>query len=115
MSLSCSCDADGDWWYYPPEDYQRLETKRWRKCCSCGSRISAGDLCLEFTRHRSTDDGSIEQRICGDEVSLASYWMCEACGDQYFNLDALGFCITLPGSMKSLLAEYVEVYGRKTA
>jgi len=109
MSLSCSCYDDGDWSYIRPEDYTTLNTKRSRKCCSCKATIKVGDLCAKFERVQHVQDDSVTYRIHGDERELADWWMCEACADQFFNLDALGFCINLPANMRRLLAEYVEM------
>jgi hypothetical protein len=111
MSLSCSCDSDGDWeWYfYEPSDYKPLGMKRSRKCCSCKSRVAVGDLCIEFPRYKQPGYDTVEERIHGDEMPISSYWMCEGCADQYFNLAALGFCITLPSDMRELLKEYIEM------
>ena len=112
MSLSCSCDdSDGDgWWYEGPTDYLRLDTKRSRKCCSCKARIAVGELAIKFRRWRTPDEESVAYRIHGDEEGLASWWMCEACADQYFNLTELGFCIIHGSqSMDSLRREYVEM------
>lgn len=112
MSLSCECGDDGDWWYFQPEDYSMLETKRWRKCCSCKALIRPGDLCLKFKCERHPQY-EIEERIYGDEVPMPAKFMCESCADQYFNLDALGFCIQLTDNMMDLLREYREVYASK--
>ena len=110
MSLSCSCDdGDGDWWYFPPEDYTHLDTKRWRKCCSCKSLIRPGDLCAKFQREARLDEWSIKWRIYGDEMPLPTWYMCEACADQFFNLTELGFCINLPDNMMQLVREYAEM------
>jgi hypothetical protein len=113
MSLSCYCDDyDGSgWYYYGPEDYMTLNTKRSRKCCSCKSKIKPGDLCTKFVREKYNDDMSVEYRIYGDTMELAPYWMCEECSDLYFNLDELGFCITIGNgeSMRSLTREYAAM------
>ncbi len=114
MGLSCSCGDydDYDWYHFGPTggDYTTLSTKRSRRCCSCKDRISIGDLCTRFERARGplTD---IEERICGDEVPLAPWFMCEACSDQYFNLVELGFCFSLGDNMDDLRKEYVEMQG----
>lgn len=113
MSLSCSCpEWEGDGWYWQftlPKDenqiYSKLQTKRSRKCCSCGGRIAVGDDCLEFTRFRAANS-DIEERIIGDEVPLASWFMCEKCGEIFLNLDALGYCFNIDDKMSDLLEEY---------
>lgn len=114
MSLSCGCDFDGDgWYYYAPKDYTTApKLGRRKRCCSCKQLINLGATALTFDRYRQPSYGSIEEKIFGEgaEIQLASYWMCESCGDQYFNLEALGFCITLPANMHKLREEYVELY-----
>ena len=112
MSLSCYCDdGDFDWYYNGPDDYTTLNTKRSRKCCSCKARIKVGDLCVKFTRCERPNEESVSWRIHGDERPLAPYFMCEACGDQYFNLEALGFCISVGSdNMQRLREEYVACY-----
>ena len=111
MSLSCACpDWEGDGWYYfGPDDYTCLDTKRSRKCCSCGERIAVGELCGKFLRECNPEEDSIAQRIHGDEMSLAPWWMCERCTDLYFSLEELGFCITLSDDMRQLVREYAEM------
>ena len=114
MPLTCDSDGDYDWFYESPADYSTLATKRSRKCCSCKSRIAIGDTVLKFRCYRGPQH-DIEESIYGDEVPMADKFMCESCGDQFYNLDALGFCISLGENMKHLLAEYVDVYVRKSA
>lgn len=112
MGLSCSCnDYDGDgWWYMGPEEYTNLATKRRRRCCSCHAPINVGDLCVRFPRYFDPGEDSIKWKIWGEGAPLASWYMCEKCGDQYFNLTALGFCITLGAdTMDELRREYVAM------
>lgn len=101
MSLSCSCgDSDDCSWYYETtNDFTKLQTKRSRKCCSCEEKIKPGDDCVKFSRYRppATD---IEERIHGDEVLLASWYMCESCGGVYLSVVELGMCFDLDGNIK---------------
>jgi hypothetical protein len=114
LSLSCSCDYDGgdNWKYTPPKDYSTLATKRARRCCSCKEKISVGDMCGVFHRSRPPM-GDIEERIYdGNDVDMSTWYMCEECTDQYFNLTALDFCIMLggdDGNMKLLLKDYQQM------
>lgn len=114
MSLSCSCEYDGDGWYYlDPDDFATLATKRAKRCCSCGSRIAVGNECVRFERYRppATD---IEQRIQGDDVPMADKFMCEECGGLYFSLTELGFCVTLcSDDMRVLVKQYAATYGQQ--
>ena len=108
MSLSCGCDADVGWHYYPASDYAPLATKRSRKCCSCGERIAVGDLSLKLERS-CPPRNDIEERIYLDEVPLPSWYLCEDCADQYYNLSELGYCITLPDNLKKLVKEHAAI------
>ena len=122
MGLSCSCgEWDGDGWYWEytlPRDenqiYTKLKTNRGRKCCSCAGWISVGDDVLEFARFRSANS-DIEERIYGDTVRLASWFMCEECGEIFLNLDALGYCVQIDDHMAALLEEYREQHGVELA
>lgn len=114
MTLSCSCDYDyeGDfsWYYSPPENYIEYTEKRRKSCCSCKKKVAKGDLCTRFSRWRPSLD-EIEERIHGDTRWLSSWIMCEECSDIFFNLEALGFCLTIGGeySMHDYLKEYQEL------
>lgn len=107
MGLSCSCgDYDGDgWYYYGLSDYKPLRTKTRRRCCSCKQPIAIGALCTEVPRFRSPAD-DIEERIHGDEVPMASKWMCEECSDIFLSLEELGYCVSINDDMHDLLEEY---------
>lgn len=111
--LSCSCyDGDDSEWMWTDSKEVVLKTKRGRRCCSCNKMIKPGDVAVRFLRSRDSNT-DIEERIHGDEVPLASWFMCEECGDLFWALDELGFCISLgDASMKSLVREYNEIYGR---
>lgn len=95
MSIPCSCGDYGDYeWWYEQQDQKPLETKRSRKCCSCGAKIPVGELATEFHRLR-TPENEIEERIYGDEIYMSSWYMCETCGDLYESIVELGYCVTL--------------------
>ncbi|HCY85359.1 MAG TPA: hypothetical protein DHV36_09525 [Desulfobacteraceae bacterium] len=115
MGLSCSCDQEWDGEgvaAYSPTDFTKLETKRRRRCCSCNQLIDVGASCLEFRRVRLAQD-EIEERIYGDdnEISLASKYMCEDCGEIFLNLEDLGYCVDYTECMSAALAEYWEITG----
>ncbi len=119
MGLSCNFSDDGDcaWYFTPPNDISILASNKRKRCTSCKELISIGDASYKFERFRYAQN-EIEDRIYGDgtEIPLASWYMCEKCGDQYMNLEALGFCVDITENMFKLLEEYVEEYGtRKTA
>ncbi len=122
MGLSCDCSFDGDFdWYWelPSSDtfFQPLNTKRCRRCASCGKRIAVGDECTELHRWRYPRDEPpyIEERIYGDEVPLAPWFLCETCSGLALALDELKFCFTLGHeSLKQQIAEYNELAGVQT-
>jgi hypothetical protein len=114
MNLSCSCDfdtSDFDTWWQDYSGFKPLQTKRSRKCCSCGTKIAVGDETIEFYRYRHVN-GEIEERIYGDdgEVPLASSFMCEECAGLYLALDELGYgCLDITEPMKSYVIEYNQM------
>lgn len=108
MGLSCSCSEDGDWWYFPPDDYSTLAAKRGRRCCSCREWIRPGATVAKFIRERAYEN-DIEWRIHGDEVPMAPLFMCERCADLFFSLDELGYCINLNDDMRDLVRQYAEM------
>jgi len=109
--LSCSCDIDScEWYYHPPDDFQTFLSNRRKRCCSCKSMIKIGSLCTEFVRIRSPYN-DIEERILGDEVKMASWYMCEWCSEMYFNLEALGYCHNLYDSMIETMRDYWDLTG----
>ena len=112
--LSCLCDTDyANWYYYGPSDFSTLDTKRRRKCCSCKKPIDVGSIVVELQRFRDplTD---IEEAIEGDSVQIASWYLCEWCGEMYFNFEALGYCYLAGDDLRESLKEYHELSGFKT-
>ncbi|CAK0780908.1 conserved hypothetical protein [Gammaproteobacteria bacterium] len=103
MSLTCSCNEwdESKWYYEVDEYYSELKTKRGRPCCSCGKPIKVGDTVVRFTR----------ERIYGDMAPLAPRFMCETCGDLYYGLEDLGFCVNPEDDMRELVKEYAELAG----
>jgi len=69
---------------------------------------------VRFERFRSPNN-DIEERIHGDEVPLADWYMCEECGGLFFNFVELGFCISLGDNMFDLLEEYKDLKADKEA
>jgi hypothetical protein len=115
MGLMCECDSDwypdpGDWMWsgHVSDDFKPLETNQRKRCCSCKQLIDIGSLVIEHGRAR-VPDGDIEERIYGEDgqIPIASDWMCETCGDLYFSLDELGYCMNPRDDMRELVKEYV--------
>ena len=118
MSLSCSCDDYGEsgvTYYNDPEDFSHLKAHRRQRCWSCRTLINLGDLVLEFERFK-IPDYEIEMRIYGEdgEIPRSSKYLCESCGDIYFSLTELGFCVNAEDHQPTLLKEYQEYYAYRT-
>jgi len=108
--LSCGCpdNDDADWFFCYPSDFIKLTTKRRKRCISCGTLIDIGAYCLEFKRFRYPNT-FVEEKIYGEdgEVAIASHFHCEKCGEQYFNLKTLGFCMHPEDNMIDCLNDYI--------
>ena len=113
MSLSCSCeewDGEGNG-YYLPKDFSFLSSKIRKRCQSCKELIDPGAVCIRFEIFCSPRT-EVEAKIYGDyaEIPLAPRYLCEWCGEMYFNFSELGFCVTPWDDMKELLNEYKNDY-----
>jgi len=107
--LSCSCPDYNEGEYYTFNlDFSTLKTNRRKRCCSCKELINIGTVCVNFRRFRDpcTD---LEERIHGDEVELATWYMCEKCGEIFFNLEDLKYCLDIGQNMNDYLQEYWEL------
>lgn len=108
MSLTCAMDCDdAEWYYEQASDFAPLNTKRSRKCCSCGCRIAVGEDALKHACWRRPEN-DIEERIYGDEVPLATKYMCESCGGIAITLSELGYNAPPGEDMRKLAREYRE-------
>lgn len=113
MSISCYCDADYtdfSWWWYGPgdDDFDTLVAKRARRCVSCNARIAPGDTCVRVPREREANS-AVEERIHGDAVPLAPWYLCETCGGLAMALYEHHLCYDLGpdcGSLKQQIAEW---------
>ena len=118
MSLSCSCPEidDAEWYFYAPEDFSILETKRSRRCSSCKCLIKPKSECIRFERFRYHRD-EIEEKIYGDgeEIPIPPWFMCSDCGEQFLNLHAYGYCIDPSENMFDLLKEHRELHKAREA
>ena len=117
--LECGCECDFDIfdsdipWYQEPDDYSTLSTSRRKRCQSCNRLIDIGTIVGEFARFRWPRT-EVELKIYGETqepdsiIGIASHYLCEECMDIYYNLSALGFCISLYENQPSLLKEYIN-------
>ena len=112
MSLSCSCDFDGDydWYFYAPDDYSTLETSHRKRCSSCNTLVDIGSTIARFECYRQPK-WEVEISIYGEdgEIPIADKILCEECADIYFSLYELGFeCISPTENMRGLAIEHKE-------
>jgi len=116
MSLSCDCNFDssecepGQSYYYYPNDFSKLNTKKRHRCVSCKSLIDVGSDVLEIERERVAYD-LIEERIKGETYTISSHYICETCGEIFLNLHAIGYCLDVYSPMGIALKEYQELIG----
>ena len=117
MTLSCSCpDSDDDdvaWVWYSPDDYTTLETKRRKRCKSCGTLIDVGSIVLKFNRARHPRN-DVEERIHGEggEIPMPAWYHCETCADLWFSLTELGFCVAPDEDQRELVREYAAMVAK---
>lgn len=112
MSVSCSCgDFDHDWFYEAPQTWTQLNTSKRKRCFSCNTLMDIGsDVgCFGQWRPPRTD---IEERIYGDEVPMANFYMCETCVGLFWSMIDLGFCVSLNKgeSMAELAKQSQDIY-----
>ena len=110
MSLECSNAYEGEdfaWWWVWGCVLKPLETKRSRKCCSCGCVVRQDELTCKVSRHRDSNS-EIEDRIYGDNVPMAPWYVCEKCFDLGESLYELRFSFSLGDrqSIKDQIADY---------
>ena len=111
--LSCSCEWDGDGWYYiPRREFTITPIGRRKRCCSCKKLIGYLEECIQLDRFRDplTD---VEERIWGDSVQMAPWFLCEQCSEIYLNLDAIGYCYLAGEDLRANLKDYWDLTGFK--
>lgn len=109
MSLSCSCDLmDFDEWFEPSTAFRPLETKRSRRCMSCGYKLEVGSI-VKKVRHYRGPESDFEERFHGDEVPFAPKWLCRECGEYCDMIVDAGMCFTM-GHNSETLGDQIEEY-----
>ena len=53
----------------------------------------------------------VEERIMGDEIYIAPWFLCSKCGEILLNLTAYGYCVELQESMEEQLHEHWRLTG----
>jgi len=85
-----------------------LRTKYRRRCCSCNNFINIGDVTAAIYRYK-VPENDIEERIYGEEVPLATKYLCEECADLNASLQELGYCISPLDNQHELIKEYTNM------
>lgn len=102
--LSCYCDIDSAEWYYTPaRDFEPFPIGRRKRCCSCKELINILEPCVELFRIGYDEDGN--------EKELSSWFICEECGEIFFNLEAAGYCYYAGDSLQENLRDYWDITG----
>ncbi len=113
MGISCGCEFGDPDWYYDHGDQKPVDRKRSTRCVSCKKVIKPGEIAAHFVRWRSPST-DIEEKIHGDEVPLATWYMCQKCYAIYKALDALHVCVELGmDRMEDCLEEFNQEYAPK--
>lgn len=96
MSISCSCEYDGDG-CCAVGDLKEMTCRTPRKCYSCRRDILAGDI---MYRQNFYDY---------DEYKTAApIFLCEECGDMQLNLTELGFCFDYSEGIRNQWLSYLR-------
>lgn len=111
MSFACGCDDWGDdaEWYWNGEKTAPLATKNSRHCRSCKEKLAPGTDVRIYARFRSPHS-EIEQKIHGDEVPLAPWYLCLPCADLMDALSAVNVCVDWTRPLADEVAEFNENY-----
>lgn len=100
MAMTCGLRDDDDpvWWYEQADYLAPLDTKRSRKCCSCGEKLKIGVQVLKFRRWRNPRNDFYERFYWdGGEVPMGAMYMCEECGSIAVACELSGVSFDLGG------------------
>ena len=94
------------------DNFSKLSSSRSKRCCSCKILINPGKTCIELSRFR-WPKSEIEIKIFGEgsELKIASWYLCEQCGEHFLNLTSIGFCYRAGENIMEMLKEYQEMTG----
>ncbi len=118
LTCYCECNEENAAWWYSHSAPAVLQTLRPRRCKSCNELLHpaceglAGVTVLPFARWRGPHN-EVEERIHGDEVPLAPWYLCSGCYPIYLALDQAGVCVQLGENMEELLNEFNTTYAPK--
>ncbi len=116
--LTCGCSEidfePGEIRYYFPDDFDKLETSKRKRCTSCKKLIEINSFIVAFDWFK-VPKYDIEINIYGEdgEIPRAKTYLCEICGEIYLNLMDLGYCMEYNDNMDEMLKEYHEIENLK--
>ncbi|MBU2793945.1 hypothetical protein HAQ01_11190 [Acidithiobacillus thiooxidans] len=119
MTISCAIEWDGKAWWWSTDmrllsyDMRPHPPSRFRakQCCSCGDLVLRSAKYIQVERWRDCAN-EIEERICGDEVPLASWFVCESCAPIFVKLHDMNVDVDLGNcNFHDLLGEFEALYG----
>ena len=99
--LSCSCEFDieiDEPFHYIPKEFVVFKKLRRKRCISCAELIEHKSECVEFKWQKQDESGN--------EIEMASTFMCGDCGEKYLNLTSIGYCIDLGENMEYYMEQY---------
>ena len=120
MGLSCDYDFDPEpgmvCWHWPG-GFSVFDRKRATKCCSCGEKITGGNV-LRFSRYK-VPEYEIEERIygdCGEDGPRRAPWfMCVDCGNIALFLLSFNYSFYLEDNMRDLAKEHAAMAAENRA
>lgn len=116
MALSCSCDFElepGIKRWIADEDFSKMPLlSRRKKCCSCNNLLEPGSEVVKITRNK-VPETDVEIKIYGEdgEIPLATWYLCEKCGEIYLTLTEIGYKCIYPPDTLDAREEYWEITG----
>lgn len=111
MSISCNIESDdAAWWWSTNKELTTYKKSVSKRCCSCKELIKPEQRCIPIERWRNPKN-EIEERIYGDDIPLARWFMCEACAPIFVKFLDMEVHINLGvDSLQSLLKEFEKLY-----
>lgn len=116
MALSCSCDFEpepGAKCWLAGEDFSKMPLlSRRKRCCSCNHLLEPGSEVVKIARNKIPET-DVEVKIYGEdgEIPLATWYLCEKCGEIYLTLAEIGYECIYPPDTLDAQEEYWEITG----
>lgn len=111
MSISCNIESDdAAWWWSTNRKLIPYGQSISKRCCSCKELIKPQQHYLPIQRWRNPKN-EIEERIYGDDIPLAHWFVCEACAPILVKFLDMDVHINLGvDTLHNLLQEFEKLY-----